>query len=392
MAFAAAPFTFWRGDITFRIEVVCSRFNRGKFAIFYEPNISQAGLINTLISPNKQFIKIIDIQETQCVDFCVNWGSYRAWLLLHSPEYAYITDPTDANELIGYNNGYVGIVPFTALQSPNDTSVEMNVYVWSDNMHYNGYAETNMPKFKNVIAQSGRMDDTVSSTPVSCIPLNRSTAQETFISDEHFGEEPISFRSLLKRYVLMQNFTVAAEATSTPKRLSIVGNIYPLDGAPYGSAVAHREIFSYLLGAYVGIRGGMRYRFKTNVNLGYSSLTQAKVSLAEPGTTVAETVTISTGTPAEATPTGTVTFVPNTNGGIEAEFPYYSNNLFELAFALNHRSSDSSDVMCQFRYNRWRFAIDMQTSNSAGTFTTEIATGEDFCLMRFQGSQFYSVT
>jgi len=61
MCFAAQPFHFWRGDIIFKFDIVCSSFHRGKLAIFFEPNVAQAVLINADLSLNKQFVRVVDI-------------------------------------------------------------------------------------------------------------------------------------------------------------------------------------------------------------------------------------------------------------------------------------------------------------------------------------------
>jgi len=65
VAFAAQPFFWWRGEMTFRFDFVCSAFHRGKIAIVFEPNVSQSVLIMTAadISLNKQSMVFVDLQE-----------------------------------------------------------------------------------------------------------------------------------------------------------------------------------------------------------------------------------------------------------------------------------------------------------------------------------------
>jgi hypothetical protein len=158
MAFAAYPFQYWRGAIKFRIEVVCSKFHRGKLAIFYEPNIDQNVIINADLSMNKNFMTIIDIQETESVDVIVNWAQPRAWNLVEIAGSAAATNYS-LNDLTvptnGYYNGYIGIVPFTTLQSPSsDDSVFVNVYVSGVDLQFNMLTATNLPTIRKVVSES----------------------------------------------------------------------------------------------------------------------------------------------------------------------------------------------------------------------------------------------
>lgn len=421
LAFSAAPFSYWRGTITYRIEIVCSKFHRGKFAIFWEPNISQLTLINGNLSYNKQFMKVIDIQETQVVDFCVSWGAYREWLLVEDPTMATV-NYADISQL-GYTNGYIGVVPFTSLQSPDNSSVLLNCYVYSEDIVYNVLSDTNIPRLHNVagatgfaasspeesrrldvihedgvfLLESGNADSVTSSVPITCLPLNYSNAEMGHITHDHFGELPVSFRSLLKRYKYILNIT-SSPATGTGVA-SFRNNIIPANTCrfkPTGSAaLPDVDLFSYLRMAYLGMRGGIRsrYRFRFNSANPITPADRINVSLYAPSSAdVVESCAVTTGVLADTSTAGTASFHPYFNPGVEVEYPMYTNNLFLFAFSTNTCPITANDVMCgiftRSAYIQCEFSVPITTTSVTGV--REIATGEDFSFLHFRGAQFYT--
>jgi hypothetical protein len=116
MCFAATPFEYWRGTIDFTIEIACTQFHRGKLLIGYEPNVESISSFSTNVKLNKQYQRIIDIQETQKVTFSVKWNSTRAWLqgpgsnLEFAQQYGPSFVPLPLNM-----NGVIYIAPFTEL-------------------------------------------------------------------------------------------------------------------------------------------------------------------------------------------------------------------------------------------------------------------------------------
>jgi len=392
MAFCAAPFSFWRGDLVFRFEIVVSKFHRGKLAIFWEPNISQSALINAGLSLNKNYMVVVDIQETQTFDVCIKWGSARPWLKVSAassaPVLSSLNSVGDISVIPGsFANGYIGVVPFTALQSPDTSDVEVNVYVMGEDMHFNGLSTTNLP--------TGRVISTESETlmrEVSCLELNASTASTQHINEDCFGEEPLSFRALLKRYITVQS-TIIANSGSDSMYTMTCPILFPSNMPFSSSGFTLLDLLSYLRYSYVGLRGGIRYRLYVLHAHTTSPLSQSKVSFSAPNTSQAA-YTVTSGTPAAIQVynvlNGTVSFVPSTNGGIEFELPMYTNNLFLLPMSSTWAPS-SGDVMETLWYRNFVANLPMTTTGSGSTYLQhDFATAEDFSLMRFQGATPYS--
>jgi len=155
---------------------------------------------------NKNFIQIVDIQETQTVDVCVGWAHPRAWATTtdasgNCANYANTFDPSVGDES---TNGVLYIVPFTELTSPNNGDVEVNVYARCDNLMLQQPDSAFLPLRRKFTTESEALNG-----DVSCVTLNKSTANTDNISLHHFGEQVLSFRTLLKRYVTTQVLTFA---------------------------------------------------------------------------------------------------------------------------------------------------------------------------------------
>jgi hypothetical protein len=406
MAFAAMPFQFWRGDIIFRFEIVCSQFHRGKLAVFFEPNVNQYALINAQIVLNKQFFHIVDIQETQTFDVKVSWANAYPWLSVgNAATVAIVSDIANAAvSLESYTNGYLGVIPFTDLQSPDSSDITINVYVSSNNMQFNVVSTFGFPNERAELPDPPDMPFTESdicsssSQEVSMVDLNKSTANTNGLCNDYFGEQPLSFRALLKRFHTNKASTTPASATGLPKFMTFQLNNWFQNNLPYGATswTVDKDLFSYLKYAYMGMRGGLRlrYRMSTNVN---SQPPQAmvRIHLDEPSSTIVptESVTVNTTTNAGFLPiNGGVSFVPITNGGISVELPFYSNNLYLYSFN-DLPVLDASDHIMNDRYIKTHsIIVDVLTTGAvnAGYYSIDYASGEDFQFLRYQGAPSYT--
>ncbi len=156
---------------------------------------------------------------------------------------------------------------------------------------------------------------------------------------------------------------------------------------------AYNDLYSYLRYAYLGMRGGVRFRFRNVGATGVTEHMQVKCTLAPPTTNTTETTSwSSTDYGCEAILSGTASFVANTNGGYEVEFPFYSNNLWVFSFVDGLTAGTSTDQMSDFWFRNYRFDSEFASTGtlSAMTIMSEFATAEDFSFLRFQGAPFYS--
>lgn len=389
LAFASAPFEYWRGDIVFHFQIICSKFHRGKLAFYYEPNIAQNGLIDTELLLNEQFVKIIDIQETTDVSFTVKWAAPKAWmrnltidLLGDIGTIGFL-----GNGLFNFANGYMAVVPFTTLQSPNDTSVQVNVYVSAPEMRFNQMVETRFP-MQRPTTQSGEVE-----VKDMYDNLNESTATLNGINELHFGEAPVSFRGLAKRFVSRTSMaTPMTGVDDLPVSLYLAQN-YPAPDIPFTATMRTEpaNIVRYLRYAFLGIRGGYKHRVGLIGNYTTPQVSKTKVSLTIPSTVVVPDAFLTTSSFdfCKSSVNGTVEYMTSTNAGIEFEVPLYTSNLFGISFSDDPFPASNSNVEATLM-RRFAVASPMRTIDVSTMFVQhDYAAAEDFSLMRFQGAPPY---
>lgn len=388
LSFCATPFKVWHGDITFRFEINASNYHRGKLAVFHEPNMMQTNVINAVLDLNKQHVRIIDIQEIRDFSVTVKWTLPRHWaeVKLTNALQNYVPDFYGAN-------GYISIVPFTTLQSPNGSPISINVYISSDNIVFNHLTTVNMPR---------RMPNTeagIVSTPneVTHMELNASNVSTEHLCEDYYGERPISFRSLLKRFTgwtRAEDFLIQDNGGASLYAL-YCHPIYPTPYPKYGEISLEQEpnLFGYLRYAYIGMKGGMRHRVGVSGRMTFNQMGRVKVELGEPKEqfdVFHQFILSDTVRRLNSTMNGTIQFAPTTNSGIEYETPCYTSNLFAISF-----SDDPYPFSSLIQTKNVRDVDVVMTHNTILTDRSyvmhDIATAEDFSFLRFQGAPPYAI-
>jgi hypothetical protein len=369
--------------MVYTFQVVSSSFHRGKVAVVYEPNSEAFTTLSSYADINKRYMQVFDIQETQEFTLRVNWASQKPWNRVQSSQnIVYQTNSSTLTLTPSGWNGYIAVIPFTSLQSPDNSSIQVNVFARCDNLHVN-YYQSNGP-VNRIVTESGELFE--SKTPLD---LNQSSADVSHLSEDYFGEEPYSFRSLLKRYNFNKFVPVSIIPTNhSHVNLGLVRRFQFTN--PYGTNSTANNLFSYLTLAYLGFRGSIRKRlYFTGVNFSTSSqviISNDAISDFDLATIVISG--ISTGfTTVTSRASGTVRFVPSSNGGVEFDLPFYSNDLFHLAFSDN----PTSPGICSSAYCRNYRAIYDCGVSPATNVQEDIAAGEDFGFFRFQGPPFHTL-
>jgi hypothetical protein len=208
-----------------------------------------------------------------------------------------------------------------------------------------------------------------------------------------FGEQPVSWRSYVKRYFgITTNATVSKTGNSG---YTFRPPIYPNISPSYGGSSARPDFLSYIRYAYLGMIGGMRFRFAVQGAV-FSSTDPVKIYLNEPNTTDTTSFTFSsTFSRPVGDMKGTVAFVPNTQGGMEVELPMYTNNFFlPSGSSTTAITKGVSDTNFDNFYTE-SFQVSFYDSSAAGTQMVpllEVGTSEDTTLFRWMSSPFYATT
>lgn len=411
LAFVAAPFLYWHGTIKFWFDVMASDYHRGKLLIYWEPNIEQGPLIDLSLALNKNFMCIVDIQQTQSFEVCVEWGYPRAWAPMPDNATA-VTNlgPVYESDSPEVSNGYLAVVPFTELTSPNDTNVMINVFVSCDDLLLQQPSHDHLPVVRDVSSESferytwGNQSATSMSinsesmefsndVPVPCFTLNKASIDISEMARHHFGEAILSLRTLLKRYSTGLTASLAAapgDEYIITTQVNTLRHQNPEYGGTHGATFAV-TLSEYLPFGFVAMRGGVRYRYhrhsSSNNHPGFNN--RVVVHIRERHDYEANAV----GWSNFVTTTdlrGTVSFIPTTNGGIEFEVPFYNPNLFVLSFSDVDQTFNPGEFV-----DSWsrQFRLDDEVSDPAATLNEikyDVSMGEDFTYMRFCGAPAFS--
>lgn len=402
LSYASSPFAFWRGDLIYRFDAVTSAYHRGKLALVYDPAAVQSSLIDATTEFNKPYMIVWDLQQTSSIEVCVKWNSFRSWL--RNVPTSNVGDMTggafNPSFYHRFINGFISVKPFTELQSPDDSSIEINVFVRSENIKFNGMNGSEMPTSR-ITYESGTTDMTKPSGFVSepkgvtCAELAPSSATSDHISHFYFGEQPSSFRALLKRYCRTHSET-GSTASTGPGTIIYDSPIVPVVQTQYStssdSSSLSPNLFDYLRFAYLGMRGGVKKRLQF-IDNGVDNVNgQVKVLLQDPtDTTVIPSVFNSSPNPSIDYMAGLVSFTPHSNAGVEIELPYYSNNLFLFACLPALSPSGNGGQYEQIFFRNFRAVAYYSTVPLNYNVLEESAAGEDFSFYRFLGAPYFTL-
>jgi len=394
IGFMATPFQYWRGKIIFRIQIVCSNFHRGKLLIFYEPNAQQEVLINGFLDTNKQYAKIIDIQEVQEVDLCVDWAFPKHWATTMTDADMKTSCGSDfaiSSTMFSSINGYIGITPFNFLQSPDNSDISVNIFVYGQDLEFNRLTDLFMPHSRKISLAALDVNPRniklesldVENREITCITINPTGMNEGNKCEDFFGEKIVSFRSLLKRFMNGYQINSTATATTVGAWLGTF-SIFPAPNPSFTTdLIGNAELFSYLRYAFVCMRGGMRKRMIIYTDMQYNNNGPVNITLGTQNTSTTSTsLVFTTGTQPTTSMNGTVYYVPSTNGGIEFEIPFYSNNYF--AWAGFDDPFDASQAQMEPLAMRNYYLNMFVSGTNTNTSVTELfSTAEDFSFTRW---------
>ncbi|APG76870.1 hypothetical protein 2 [Beihai picorna-like virus 18] len=249
LAFCALPFKYWRGNLKYRFQVVCSKFHKGRLKVVWDP-VANAG--DTSPSDNVHTVAVVDISE--CTDFEVTIGMGQSTMFRKMGELDTLTNSVMYSNLPlfyysdvqGYGNGVLSVYVVNDLVTPDPTitsNVAVNVFVRADeNIEFaapNG-KYINKMKYRSVLEVQSeaevfeqkeqkslresrlakrhihpQMDtiptDTQASKPQE-VPNVADMGDQVSITDPanlvYFGESVRSFRALLKRYCFHENIPI----------------------------------------------------------------------------------------------------------------------------------------------------------------------------------------
>lgn len=412
MCLAAMPFKYWRGNIKFRIEFVCSKFHRGKAIIRYEPNNTQSALIQSKPADlNQHNTVIIDLQETQNIELTVGWTHDRAFCSFGDPDtvltqrHGSSFDPSTIGT--EENIGWIDIRPFNELVQPtDDANVPINIYVSCDDLEVavpsNGFLNNYGRRVNFTESNTKALGGGSNTAAVTHMVLNQVEPSKDNMYLDHFGEKVLSFRSLFKRYSQTGWYWGTAPANDTKRFATLGFNLYPTSykgfsrngDSNYDDPSGRPTLFDFLRYSYMGVRGGFRHRIKTtgagttdSIDSTWTTLQPDAYDYFKPSLSSSKYTASNSAAIQQSNLSGTVVNCLQVNGGTEVELPYYSLNLYEFAFNYARGFDIYGGLFLDYNAvtAEYNGALYLPADQEYG-LSLESASAEDFTFLRFQGA------
>jgi hypothetical protein len=276
MSYLAYAFAHWRGDIIFDIEIICTKFHKGRLKVAWDP-VLQTG--NVALDENQVYTTIIDIGQTTKASLRIPYHQGLAFMRTRKNLSRNWTLGTTLNADLTSDNGILLISVLTPLMSPvTPQSVGVMISVRAaDNFEFSNPRDSlsagtdiGPPTF---FAVQGKDEIAMETTTVtfgdqgSCHPERYK---------QNMGEAFLSLRTLLHRYSL---YDISFPGPTSTSLCSVFGKSFsrlpPMYGFdPLGLSFGNRTVaasgsapfnftpthpLTYFSMMYGGYKGGVNY-------------------------------------------------------------------------------------------------------------------------------------
>lgn len=387
----ASMFAYWRGSVTYRVEVVASQFHAGRIKLQFDPTITASAITsgNLLTEDvNARYTAILDLETSKEIEFTIPYTNLRAYLRdqtdisINSFRPAYTGAPSrrDTTNDIATNfnqDCHMGIFTISVVNDlipPQPTNlsgsldwdkspVDINVYfrmnddfeVAQPNSNNNAWVSTSLGPFSS---ETDSISTKTSEAVTEFKLFNAPRSDDR--SRVYFGERVTSVRSLVKRF----SFWYARDPEGTSSGKVIAYWNIPHFPCPTKrkmgddtTLLTYNTYLSYMAPAFLVHRGGMRHKLHKifNAGSGTQAISSFTMMYVERSSVYNQAINFeqtaeavpATGNWLEKVPTmlngGTYADISN-NPTLEWECPFYTNSKFALAVdydTLNNTSAFS---------------------------------------------------
>lgn len=277
MCHATLPFTYWRGTIKFRLQIVASKFHKGRLQISWDPSYFKSDYRNVI------YTQIVDISRDRDITFEVGWGQPRSYAPLDDPDgtVPFRLRTSSYTSHSDFTNGVLQIRVLNPLAVATDASlnndVDINIFA-SAGDDFEVMSPRGPPPMSPFEPQSS---DVANDTGGSLIEPVMPETSPTFelgasVQDKShliYHSDPVfSLRQILKRYtscyaIPLEFDTADAGFQRSTYRLSAMPPpygynsqaIYTTAGLLAFSYFPMNNLMWYSL-AYMGYRGSLRHK------------------------------------------------------------------------------------------------------------------------------------
>jgi hypothetical protein len=402
--YLANTFNFWRGSVTYRIQVIASKFHTGRIKIQFDPHSGDENASEV----ETRYTWILDLSEASEIDVTIPYTAFRSYLDrqnlaeygLQDPEYS---NTSVATTKINFNEnthmGFLSISIVNHLVSPNGIAGKVNLSIWQRCENDTEYQVPATEWHNNIIRATGASEteeeakgDELLNTSAQIVDMwpTSPCPDRTAV---WFGERVLSVRALLKRY------SYSNTLTSTSTSNGVILHAYTVPHWPSVSQTnwgLKNTYVSYFSPCYLAKRGGMRYKMyfwqvgaTNNTPDVRGSITSTNVERLWSPTYVGYTGTSSNMNNVSASPYDNAV-AGGSSGGLllgaglgdslaEVESPYYQNVRFQLAQFFG---TSNSPIDVGNNYVRFTKTANGAT-NVSGRLSIYQAAAEDTSFMFF---------
>lgn len=407
--YASLPFTYWRGSIKFRFEVICSKFHKGRLRVVYDPTT-----VPTVTNFNQNYQHILDLDSNTDLTVLVNWCQKSlaqdvGTVSLTSQKYG----PIFSSPSITDDNGALYLYVLNTLSVPNqsltpaNSLIYVNVYVSAGDDF-----ELCVPSQDNLAALSVTVPF-IPSEGEEGPDMDMFVIGEKALSQNQdlviWGEKYLSFRTLLKRYEDYLSFTLQPTTINRLYNFYVLFRHMPLFGGNDSlgvNSVANLigaagnypgnnyklNLLSYMLSAFSGCRGSFRYKYLFQPTLNTNDSNAMGVLTRLNNTRSVQPQFTDVGAVPASNDLWQVAFKNNANSWngshmvnirknplLEIEDPYYEKYKF---FNPKTLTSNSATLYGGHGIN---VVTTFGTLNSGIVCQSYVSTGEDFNLLYYTG-------
>lgn len=285
-------FSYWRGDIIFRFQFVCSKFHRGRVQIVWDPT-ANLGLFGDT-SP-VAFTKVIDISEEKSYEMRVPYQQARSWLrCTNDISFKGWTDGATVIPSDGFDNGSLLMKVFTQQTSPSASSPVL-IYIsvrGAENLEFAAPTELKQnlsvyryrdppaaaasSSIRGLKVQAEAEDCITNCNPETLFPKSSCEEKLNLI---YMGETVKSLRQLIRRTALSRVHAGEDQSGSiisvneslfarTPLYNGFDPNAIHAALSPLGGGVPYNFVsnipLTWMRSCFVGHRGSIRWQINTN--------------------------------------------------------------------------------------------------------------------------------
>lgn len=416
LSYMSDMFRSWRGGLRLRIKVVCTKFHKGRLKISYDPryNISTHAVDENLV-----YTEIIDIGETDEVEFLIPYHQATAWLDIEKD--ALVDNWNTGGALvprIDIDNGTLSISVLNTLVAPAAGSIGIIAFIsGADDFefanpsdHIGGDAASNVYQNPSFLAvQSDDHVELVAKPITFGLPANPDDNRYAL----NYGEAISSLRTVLHRSSIV-DYTYFQPSTASSVRLfgkafrvlpnqpgytpttylSSANKVLAAGNAAYNFSYMHPMLWiSSLFGGYRGsatitvtpsadLRNGIANVMVSRSDKILTADTQlSNVTLTTPNTLSKALALLSNGAISPGTG-GLALTSTNTNGSLSFNLPFFSKYNFGLTFPQQAGSNqDGTDRMAAML--TMFHTTGTETSTSALSMSNAYCAGPDFTCLFF---------